>query len=361
MLKVLSIYRGQIADHRGTPIRVRSLLTQVNQDERVELTVASWDKTLPNFKHHLFLSNNHWEDLKKLRRYVRENKIDVVLGHTNAVSYYLVPLKFLTNAKIVLEAHGFIEEEGREYGDIGRLKYYLFKMWHWLLYQMCDLIFTCSDTATALIARYNKNTHSLYGGINPNIFNIQVESGKYLQKDGRIIIGYAGNTRRWQGVDFLVEVFHDLVKEYPEFRLAMLLSEQKNVPAGAEIFGPVSAEEVPKFLIDCDILVIPRPNTAVTRISFPSKIPEYLAMGKAIVASNIGDANTVITNGENGLLYTPGNAAELRAALLVLRDSILREKLGAAAAATAQKFTWDKVANKLVDSLSKLCLNKLQR
>lgn len=354
--KILAIYRGKVLLNRGTPIRVRSLLTHLNGMESTELTVASWDESAPVFSRHIVLTNNHIDDLKKLYRYVKDNKIAVVVGHTVATSYYLIPLKFLTGVKIVLEMHGFGEEESREYGDIGLMKYWVVKLWSIFFYSLCDLITSCSKSVTDILLRYNFRSETLCGGVDRDRFNSSVASGNFFKKDSRIVIGYAGNARMWQGLDFLIAAFKKISEQTNDFRLVLLLSERKGLvnDGVAEVFGPVENEDVPKFLTDCDILIIPRPDTPVTRISFPSKLPEYLAMGKAIVASNLGDVDQIIVPGVNGLLYTPGNQEEFIGKVLSLRDAELRRRLGAGAAETAQKLSWDRLARTWLEYIQKI-------
>lgn len=353
-IKILAVYRGRIFEHRGTPIRVRSLLTQLNSNECIDLAVCSWDKTQGNFSKHFTLTNNHFQDIKQIYHYVKNNKIDVIIGYIISTSYYLAPLKLLTKAKIVLETHGFAEDESYEYGDIGLLRYWLLKLWYGFFYWICDLITTCSQSVTDILLKYNRNVVTVCDGVDLSLFNPNVPSGIYIKKDGRIVIGYAGNARKWQGIDFLIEAYKKLSAQCNDFRLVLLMSEKKYMKSGVEIIGPLENENVPKFLIDCDILVIPRPETLVTRLSYPSKLSVYLAMGKAVVASNTGDVDKIITSGVNGLLYTPGNAEELMDNLLALRDKNLRERLGAEAVKTAQQLSWERMADFLVDNIRKI-------
>jgi hypothetical protein len=258
--------------------------------------------------------------------------------------------------KIALDMHGIEEIEARAYGSISSFKYWRLKLWHQFFYRFCALIATCSKSMTDIVAQYCKNTVSLTGGVDLTQFNPNVRGGSYLKRDGRIVIGYAGNTRIWQGLNFLMSTYRSLAKEHKDFRLALLLSDRKGVVEASDIemYGPLPHEEVPKFLTDCDILVIPRPDTAVTRISFPSKIPEHLAMGRVVVAANTGDADQVIEHGVNGLLYTPEDEQELIDALLYLRDSSVRKRLGDAAAASARKLSWEELGKQLVDNILKI-------
>ena len=63
----------------------------------------------------------------------------------------------------------------------------------------------------------------------------------------------------------------------------------------------------------------------------PGAVLEAMALGKACVASRVNAIPEAITDGENGILVPPGDAGALAAAILRLfKDSVLRERLGAA-------------------------------
>ena len=69
-----------------------------------------------------------------------------------------------------------------------------------------------------------------------------------------------------------------------------------------------------------------------------------MAAGLPVVTTRIGQLATVIEDGVNGLLYTPGSRQELCEALLRLKASEpLRQRLGNAARNTAlQEHSWDR-------------------
>lgn len=353
-IKILAFYRGKIFETRGTPIRIFNLLSRLEKESEIELSVFSWDKSVSIFHDHHFLSNNHFQDIKDISSYARKNKIDVIIGYTASALYYTVFLKFLTKAKVSFESHGFIEDEALEYKDIGIIKYYLLKIFFGFAYWLCDFVMTSDGPSVAsVLSKYNKKVLALTGGANLETFGPDVVSGNYIKKDNRIIIGYAGNARIWQGVDFLVEAYRELLKKNSNYRLVLLMSENKNYGEDVEIFGPVPNEGVPKLLVDCDILVIPRPLTLVTKIGYPSKLTEFLAMGRAVVGSNVGDMDKIIQNGQNGLIYTAGNQQELIECLLKLQNKGLREKLGTNGRETSKTMSWESLIVNMVDYLRK--------
>jgi phosphatidylinositol alpha-mannosyltransferase len=77
---------------------------------------------------------------------------------------------------------------------------------------------------------------------------------------------------------------------------------------------------------------------------------EAMASGVPIVASNIEGYAGVVTHGQEGLLVPPRNAAKLAEALkTVLRDRGMQRQMGDRGRITAQTYSWDKVAQRVVN------------
>lgn len=118
--------------------------------------------------------------------------------------------------------------------------------------------------------------------------------------------------------------------------------------------GHVEHERVPALLDACDILLSPHVPLEDGSEFFgsPTKLFEYMAMGKGIVASRLGQIGEVLVDQENALLTEPGNARELADAILRLdRSRDLRERLGAAARRVAiERHTWKRNAARVIDS-----------
>jgi glycosyltransferase involved in cell wall biosynthesis len=75
-----------------------------------------------------------------------------------------------------------------------------------------------------------------------------------------------------------------------------------------------------------------------------------MAMGKAIIASNLEQIGAVIRDGENGLLMEPGDSAGLAAKILKLAgDTDLRCRLGAQARKdVVARYTWTMNAERVL-------------
>jgi glycosyltransferase involved in cell wall biosynthesis len=130
---------------------------------------------------------------------------------------------------------------------------------------------------------------------------------------------------------------------------------EAEVKSGRVIFtGAVSHDRVPKLLDACDILVAPHVPLADGSEFFgsPTKIFEYMAMGKGIVASRLGQIGEVLVETETALLVEPGEVVQLRDAIVELvENGELRRRLGLKAREVAEKeHTWVRNARRVLDA-----------
>ena len=103
--------------------------------------------------------------------------------------------------------------------------------------------------------------------------------------------------------------------------------------------GWLGIDQVVAAMSAADVLVVPKIDDLINHAGFPTKIAEYLAMGKAVATSTVGDISRYLTNGEDAVLCEPGNSHDLAQALYrLLSDSNLREHLGRAARQTALRY-----------------------
>ncbi len=141
---------------------------------------------------------------------------------------------------------------------------------------------------------------------------------------------------------------------YPEIRQSL----QSYVGESVFFAGVVPHHKVPAYLDAADILVSPHVPMPDGRRFFgsPTKLFEYMAMGKAIVASNLDQLSEVLEHGRSALLVPPGNASALTAAMLLLaQDSGLRSRLGESARDSAvARHTWKQNAARVLKVYSSL-------
>jgi glycosyltransferase involved in cell wall biosynthesis len=118
--------------------------------------------------------------------------------------------------------------------------------------------------------------------------------------------------------------------------------------------GAVDHERVPRLLDACDVLASPHVPLEDGSEFFgsPTKLFEYMAMGKGIVASRLGQIGEVLADGETALLVEPNDARQLSEAIQRLAaSSDLRARLGAAARREAvARHTWAHNAGRVLEA-----------
>jgi glycosyltransferase involved in cell wall biosynthesis len=163
------------------------------------------------------------------------------------------------------------------------------------------------------------------------------------------VVGFVGSLKPWHGIEVLVDAFRQVasggrfhllvVGDGP--RATMIKTLASDLPGRVTWLPSVPHERVPEYLRVIDVAVAPYP--VLDRFYFsPLKILEYMATGRAIVASRIGQIPDLLDDGEAGMLVPPGDASALAHALERLaEDEHLRRSLGRRAAESAHaKHLW---------------------
>jgi glycosyltransferase involved in cell wall biosynthesis len=174
----------------------------------------------------------------------------------------------------------------------------------------------------------------------------------------RLCVAMAGSMKSWHGIDTLLEGFRRFAHLRPDSALLLIgtgpkaqaVTRFRRIHPDLQVIttGPVAHEKVAEHLSACDVAVAPYERSEPFHFS-PMKIPEYLAMGKPVVASRQGQIEEIITHGENGLLIEPGDAEALKDALVLLCDGPgLRVRLGRAGIESVRGRTWTANARRLL-------------
>lgn len=192
--------------------------------------------------------------------------------------------------------------------------------------------------------------------------------------DGRTVIGFIGTFGPWHGAEVLAEAFGRLLQEQPSYRKLVrlvMIGDGIRMPqvraamtrhgAGecTALTGMVPQEDGPAHLAACDILVAPTvPNPDGTPFfGSPTKVFEYMAMGKGIVASDLDQVGEVLSHGRTAWLTRPGDPVSLAEGIRALIDDPdLRRRLGEAARQEVlDKYTWKAHTQRIIEKLKERC------
>ncbi len=274
-----------------------------------------------------------------------------------------------TRRPLFLEYNGSEVWVGRNWDRVGSLD--LLERYERLNLDAAARIFVVSD-----VERRNLEARGVAGEriiVNPNGVDVQLfrpsVGGAAARKDlgisgDEVVAGFVGTFGPWHGVEKLAAAIKTIPPSIPvRFVLvgsgSLHAEVEKQLEAETRerrvIFtGAVAHDRVPALLDACDILVAPHVPLADGSDFFgsPTKIFEYMAMGKAIVASRLGQIGEVLVDQETALLVEPGNVAELTAAIMkAIESDSLRTQLGAKAREVAERdHTWQHNAQRVLDA-----------
>jgi glycosyltransferase involved in cell wall biosynthesis len=118
------------------------------------------------------------------------------------------------------------------------------------------------------------------------------------------------------------------------------------------IRGTQPFENLPKWVAAADVIAIPQKDTPATKGQLPAKVFDAMALGKPIIATDVGDLPYVLDN--CGMIIDPNEPTQLRESILRLRDNAeLREQLGEKARLRCvEKYSYDALASVLSDVVS---------
>lgn len=181
-----------------------------------------------------------------------------------------------------------------------------------------------------------------------------------------IVVTFIGTFGPWHGAEVLAKTISKACAANPHVRylfiggggsygLVQKTAQSSGYDDRVKMIGFVPQLEAPMYLAASDILVSPQiPNPDGTPFfGSPTKLFEYMAMGKAIVASDLDQIGRILKDGKTALLATPGNEDSLADCILRLAsDSKLRTTLGTNAREDVVKnYTWDTHVQIILDTL----------
>jgi len=189
-------------------------------------------------------------------------------------------------------------------------------------------------------------------GVDLDLFKKR-SSRRFHETEPRVV--YLTSIARQRGVDCAIHALRLLQEHKLRPQLLLVgtgpkedlqwirdLAEREGVKDQVRFLGPVPHEQVPQILEECDIGLSPLPDLLSYRVSSPTKVFEYLAMGLVVIASDLPAHRVIIQDGENGLLAPPDKPeAWAEAIAKVCWDEDLRKKLQNRARESAKRYDWD--------------------
>jgi len=178
--------------------------------------------------------------------------------------------------------------------------------------------------------------------------------------DGKANILFVGRLEKRKGLNYLLEAYRIIKREIPNSRLIIVGPGTRKRHKYEEwvldknlkdvvFVGHASYDDLPRYYKTANIFCAP----ATGWESFGFVLLEAMAMGKPIVASNIEGYASVVTDGVEGRLVPPRDKGRLAQAIIALiADESLRQQMGARGRLRAQDYSWERVAQRVLEYYS---------
>jgi glycosyltransferase involved in cell wall biosynthesis len=160
---------------------------------------------------------------------------------------------------------------------------------------------------------------------------------------GRVVV-YAGSFFDNEGVPTLLDAAPGFLSRHPDASLVVVGGHPHDAwerarqraaagPVGDRIVftGVRPSLDMPKLFRAADVLVAPKVDHVLNRAGVPTKLVEYLASGRPVVAGRVGDIPDIADHGTEALLVPPDDPGALAAAIdRLLAHPALADRIGRA-------------------------------
>lgn len=218
-----------------------------------------------------------------------------------------------------------------------------------LLLRRADLVIAVSDAAAELGPPATLVIRDGY-----EVPDRSDDSHSAIARDGELLVGMLGRISPSKAPHVAVQALGEGMRlviagtvypgyeEYAEREIASLAVDRR-VADRVHALGWI--DDATPLLRQLDVLVI----ATATGEGFPGAVLEALAHGVPVVSCATGGVDELVIGGETGIVCAPGDASEVAAALVRLRDDpALCSRLGEAGRRHAQQFTVQRSADELL-------------
>ncbi|NTV29324.1 MAG: glycosyltransferase family 4 protein [Candidatus Omnitrophica bacterium] len=237
-----------------------------------------------------------------------------------------------------------------------------------ILARRASLCIVASDFLREYLCRFNPSTYYLPTAVDTDFFRPSLECDH-----ARVVFSWVGTAyhpEMGENLRFLVSCFSALADEYDNVFLSMAgegkyFDEIKSDLTAYSHMDRVEwrpwvhPDKMPEYLSAIDVGLLPLiQDTKFNRAKSPTKLFEYMSMGKATISSDIGEASHIIRDRETGLLFRDreGWISGMR---MLVSDPEFRSKVGLRAReAVEREYSLKVVVSRLAEVLEGVGLQR---
>jgi len=269
----------------------------------------------------------------------RNRPVDVIVcagTYTFAenLPYYL--LSKIIGAKIILtiDEYPWVLINKNSYSQLYRFIYLK------TYYKLFDGFITITETLKGYYSKLARSQAMLYH----LPMTVEFERFEHFSPDpnSSCYIAYVGNdpTGNKDGVNMLLEAFNIIKDDFPDCQLLIAgivhlstheYAKEEHLQNKVVFLGFIERDLISEILVNARALCLSRPNNLQADGGFPTKLGEYLATGRPVVITDVGEIKEYLTDGVNAFIASPDDvkayAEKLRSCLL---DPVNADRIGSA-------------------------------
>ena len=304
--------------------------------------------------------------LKHLRILLKGH-YDVVYANANIAAFYSA-LGRSIGVPLIFDMHGDVTDELLLYRERKAFDPKLKCMRAlWMTidavnFRMADAIICVSRSMMSYLNNKGVSMNKMYyvpNGVDLDFFKPPSRERVDTMKErlglkNRMVFGYIGGSQKWQGTEILVKVAEKCQDKDVGF---LIVGTKESRRLDNMLLLPwVKRKEVSDYYSACDVLVLPRPRCITTQVAAPTKFAEYAAMGKPILASDVGDPANLIREYHCGIVVDRADVENIASGVETLKMMSPREleEMGRNSRKLAvEQFDWKRIAKEV-----EVCIEK---
>lgn len=280
-----------------------------------------------------------WHLAKRIEEVVKIEKPDVLHAHSpmlNGLAALLVRKRL--GIPVVYEVRAFWEDAAVDTGKTkeGSFKYKLIKgLEQYVFKHVNKVACICEGLREAITAR-GIPQEKLF--VSPNAVDFKKftplkdkEPGllRELSLDDKKVIGFLGSFFKYEGLEFAVKAMPKILKSIPNAHLLLVgggnqdealrkLVNEMNLNANVTFTGRVPYQDISNYYSLVDVLLFPRENIRLTQLVTPLKPLESMALGKPVIASDVGGHKEMVEHLKTGMLFKAEDIDSLAESVITL-------------------------------------------
>jgi len=298
-------------------------------------------------------------DLKNEKKILKNQSPDLVISRLET---YVMSSPFLASKMsipLIVEADSPVSYELKNFDQSYWLFPNLVESMEMNVLKRADKVFCVSNVLKFYFVKRGvpeEKIHVISNGVDIQRFHLKISCDKIkkrYQLTNQNVIGFIGSFHYWHGVHHLIHLIQEILSSHSNVAFLLVGSggplkvqlesfmKEHHYEDRVILTGHVPHDEVPAYISAMDIVLAPYPSLDFFYYS-PVKIYEYMAMGKAVVSSKIGQIAEVIENNQTGILCRPGDLQEMIEAVRgLLFNPSMRKRVGSEAHQYIKKnHTW---------------------